>query len=369
MTLPTPPQNTPGPDTPSRGPLAPSAPPVHSGTTPSAFTRLNAGSAAVLGIRPDAYAGLLGLAPPHLDDDRYRTPAATNVRLWELMVAHSPWPVVAELMADRSHLGRLGVWDYLLTSAPTPLEGLRDAVHHVAAVADAGTEAITITDDGQHITLSHLNTADLTYEAASAIRSYALGLLRRRLGEAAGRPIVPTRVTLAAKAPRRHGVLTDLYGTRAVEFESAADSVTFRAADLHRPAPHAQPGLSALLRRHAEQTLAAAIPLHTWIDLFRASLRTALEEGEEIPTLTSATRRLAVGSRTLQRRLEEHGTTWRAELDAARRAYVTHLLTATDRPVEAIAARNGYADARALRRAVHRWTGQSPSALRKGAAG
>ena len=383
----TPRQDAPGPDTPLRGlpaPTSPSpppasaptssapsaaAPPAHPGTTPSAFTRLNAGTAALLGIRPDAYAGLPGLAPPYLDDDRYRTPSATNVRLWELMVAHAPWPEVAGLMAGRSHLGRLGVWDYLLTSAPTPLEGLRDAVHHVAAVADAGTEAVTISDDGRHITLSHLNTAELTYEAASAIRSYALGLLCRRIGEAAGRPVVPTRVTLAAKAPRRHAALTGLYGTRAVEFESAADSVTFRAADLRCPAPHAQPGLSDLLRRHSEQALATAIPLHTWLDLFRATLRTALEQGEEIPTLASATRRLAVGSRTLQRRLEEHGTTWRAELDAARRAHVVHLLTATDQTLDAIAARNGYADARALRRAVHRWTGRTPSALRKGAAG
>ncbi|WP_164986325.1 AraC family transcriptional regulator [Streptomyces roseicoloratus] len=342
---------------------------MHHGTTPSAFTRLNVGSAALLGIRPDAYAGLPGLAPPYLDDDRYRTPAATNVRLWELMVAHTPWPAVAELMADRSHLGRLGVWDYLLTSAPTPLDGIRDAVHHLAAAADAGTEALTITDDGQHITLSHLNTAELTYEAASAIRSYALGLLRRRIGEAAGRPIVPVRVTLAAEAPRRHGALTGLYGTRAVDFESAADSITFRAADLRRPAPHAQPGLSELLRRHAEQALATAVPLHTWIDLFRAALRTALEQDGDVPTLASTSRRLSVGSRTLQRRLEEHGTSWRAELDAARRAHVTRLLTATDQTLDAIAARNGYADARTLRRAVRRWTGRTPSALRKGAAG
>ncbi|MFE2163700.1 hypothetical protein ACFXB3_01240 [Streptomyces sp. NPDC059447] len=29
--------------------------------------------------------------------------------------------------AEQSGLGALGVWDYLITSTPTPLEGIRDA--------------------------------------------------------------------------------------------------------------------------------------------------------------------------------------------------------------------------------------------------
>ncbi|MFE2163699.1 hypothetical protein ACFXB3_01235 [Streptomyces sp. NPDC059447] len=56
-------------------------------------------------------------------------------------------------------------------------------------------------------------------------------------------------MTLAAKAPRRHEALVQLYGTRRIDFEAPDSSITFLARDLKAPAPHAQPGLSAVRRR------------------------------------------------------------------------------------------------------------------------
>ncbi|MGP3690116.1 helix-turn-helix domain-containing protein [Streptomyces sp. IBSNAI002] len=76
-------------------------------------------------------------------------------------------------------------------------------------------------------------------------------------------------------------------------------------------------------------------------------------------------RRMAVSTRTLQRRLDEHGTTWNEEAEGLRRARITRLLHDTDLGIDAIAARSGYADARALRRAVQRWYGTTPGALRR----
>jgi AraC-like DNA-binding protein len=71
-------------------------------------------------------------------------------------------------------------------------------------------------------------------------------------------------------------------------------------------------------------------------------------------SLPVAARRLAVSARTLQRRLADEGTTWRAEIDAARRERAASLLqqgTTSD----VTAARLGYSESRALRRALRRW--------------
>ncbi|MEV4947920.1 AraC family transcriptional regulator ligand-binding domain-containing protein [Streptomyces sp. NPDC053755] len=148
--------HSPGPNTSPTGPLAPEASGDHRGTTPAAFTRLNARNATLLGVPPSTFAQLLGMAPEYLNDDRYRTPAATNVRLWQLMTTRAPWTDVAAFMAHRSPLGHLGVWDYLLTSAPTPLEGLRDGMDYLATVADIGTETLLVSDGGSEITISHV---------------------------------------------------------------------------------------------------------------------------------------------------------------------------------------------------------------------
>ncbi|MGW2400602.1 AraC family transcriptional regulator ligand-binding domain-containing protein [Kitasatospora sp. NPDC001664] len=343
----------------------PSQPPSqpHEGTTPSAFTRVNAGCAELLGVEREQYGRLLGMAPEHLTDDRYRTPAATNIRIWQLMVTQVHWTEVALAMTRQSSLGAFGVWDYLLTSAATPLDGLRDASAHLAAIADAGTEEVRIAEEDGEVVVSHANEADLTDETAAAIRSFAMGLFRRRLSEATRQDLVPVRVALAARAPRRHRALRELYGGAPVEFDAPISSVTFAAADIRAANPLAQPGLSAVLRAHAEQSVATAVPLHSWLDLFRIALAAAEREGG--PTLTAVAQRLAIGPRTLQRRLDEHGTTWREELQAVRRTRALELLRGTELSTEAIAARTGYADARALRRAVRRWSGSSPSALRE----
>ncbi|GAA1408356.1 hypothetical protein GCM10009639_57970 [Kitasatospora putterlickiae] len=68
-------------------------------------------------------------------------------------------------------------------------------------------------------------------------------------------------------------------------------------------------------------------------------------------------------------RLDEHGTTWSGEAEALRRTRITRLLRTTDLTIDAIAARTGYADARALRRAVRRWCGNTPDALRRAGRG
>ncbi|MFE9560300.1 helix-turn-helix domain-containing protein [Streptomyces sp. NPDC006487] len=336
---------------------------AHQGTTSSALARLSVNVARLVGIRPHGYAHLPGMAPQHLDDDRFRTPSATAIRIAELTTVHAHWTEMSVLLARESSIGTLGVWDYLITSAPTPLEGIRDAAAYFAAVADPLTDGMRIAEDGERVTIGHVNRADIAHEAACGIRGYALGLYRRRLGEATGRCLVPLQVSLAAKAPPRHDALIELYGTRNIEFEAPASSITFRTADLNTPTPHAQPGLSTVLRRHAEQTLASAIPLHDWLDLFRTALASAHEGGA--PTLSSVAQRMALSPRTLQRRLEEHGTTWSEEVETVRRDHITRLLHDTDLSVDSIATRSGYADARALRRAVKRWYGTTPAALRR----
>jgi AraC-like DNA-binding protein len=71
-------------------------------------------------------------------------------------------------------------------------------------------------------------------------------------------------------------------------------------------------------------------------------------------SLRTAARMLAVSPRTLQRRLADEGTSWRAIVDGTRRERVTALL-AEDATADVTAARVGYAGSRALRRALRRW--------------
>ncbi|MFG6196247.1 helix-turn-helix domain-containing protein [Nonomuraea sp. JJY05] len=155
-----------------------------------------------------------------------------------------------------------------------------------------------------------------------------------------------------------------LFGTRRVRLETDDPSITFAWADIEAPLPRADPALAAILDDHARLSVAAARPVLGWLDRFHAVLESAVAGGP--PGLDQVAGQLAMSPRTLQRRLRDEGTSWREELERLRRRRVDRLLRETTLSVESIAARVGFTDSRALRRAIHRWYGHGPAAIRAG---
>jgi AraC-like DNA-binding protein len=154
-------------------------------------------------------------------------------------------------------------------------------------------------------------------------------------------------VTLPSAAPRSPRPFIEAFGTRQVEFGAPASSVTFGPADLAAPMTGADPLLAGILR---DYTAPVTPPTITFLEAFDLALADTIRGGR--PTLQEVADRLAMSSRTLQRRLGEHGTCWRAELEAARRGI------AYDRcgvKMASLARQLGYADSRSLRRALRRW--------------
>ena len=76
---------------------------------------------------------------------------------------------------------------------------------------------------------------------------------------------------------------------------------------------------------------------------------------------------LQVSERTLRRRLREDGSSFRDLCERMRLETAQHLLVEQGVTVAAAAARLGYSDARAFRRACKRWLGQVPGKMRRAA--
>jgi len=83
------------------------------------------------------------------------------------------------------------------------------------------------------------------------------------------------------------------------------------------------------------------------------------------PTLEAVARDLNMSARTLRRRLDEAGTSYRALLDEVRRALAEEMLTAAPLSMDDIAIRLGYAEATPFIHAFKRWTGSTPAAYRR----
>ncbi|WP_194924384.1 AraC family transcriptional regulator ligand-binding domain-containing protein [Catenulispora pinisilvae] len=329
--------------------MADDNPAVVTGTVSSHVTNLVLRTARDAGLNEAETARLPGLADEVLADEFARPPTASLLRLWELFATAAPTPGAGLRVAAGADLGRLHVWDYLFTGADNLAAGARLAAEHLHLVVDPSA-VMTVQDDGALLTIGYSSEASWT-QAADGIHEFIMALILRRSREALGVPLRPVHVGFAHHAPRSHQHLTDAFGTSHLDFGRPANTVTFLAADAQATKP-ADPGLTRILSHYADLLAAASRPAPDWWKHFEQVLALAIADGT--PSLAQMAQRLVLTPRTLQRRLNDHGTTWQRELDKARSTHATALKT-TGLPMAAVAARVGYSDPRSLRRAVHRW--------------
>ncbi|MGW0245890.1 helix-turn-helix domain-containing protein [Nocardia goodfellowii] len=332
-------------------------------TASTHLIRLVRDAARAAGADADKLAAVPGTDDAALAGELNRIPLRSLVQLWEALAAARPGPGAGLAVAAAAPLGTLTTWDYLVTNGPTLADALHSAQPYHRLVT-AAAEGFDLHHDGE-LTVGFRTTAG-DPAVAAVVNEYVLAYYLRRAREATGRAVTPVRVTFGHSAPPDHRLLTDAFGTTAIEFDAEADSITFAAADATAPLLRADPMLADLLRSHADLVLASARPLPSPLEAFRIALAAAIADGD--PTLAAVARRLAMSPRSLQRHLAEHETTWRHEYDAVRYEQAKTLLAEGRLTTAAIAQRLGFTDDRALRKAFRRWAGTSPSRLRAASA-
>ena len=98
-------------------------------------------------------------------------------------------------------------------------------------------------------------------------------------------------------------------------------------------------------------------------DLVRRLLAGELCNGE--PTLEEIVPRLHMSARTLHRRLEEEGTSFRQVLAEVRREIAARHLSERRLAIDEIAFLPGFSEPSAFNRAFKRWTGHAPLGYRQ----
>ncbi|WP_370138204.1 AraC family transcriptional regulator ligand-binding domain-containing protein [Streptacidiphilus sp. EB103A] len=280
-------------------------------------------------------------------DDDISVGGECYLRALELAAHHRGEPDIGLLAGAGFVHGQLGVYDYLFSSARTLGEGHAANQRHLDAITTAG-RFLQARDSERDLRIAlSMDGDDQRLELAIQV-GIADVLTRSRW--ATGQWIRPVEVTLRQRAPRRSAVFTEFLGTTRVVFDADTDSLVLREVDLSLPLRTADPALAAIMRRHVTLMPRVQPQPTTWPDRVQQALAAALADGTA--SLDTVARRLATSSRTLQRRLAEAGTTWRHELDRARRAELSrHAATHRERQAALV----GYSDARALRRAQRRW--------------
>ncbi|MFF2554622.1 helix-turn-helix domain-containing protein [Nocardia sp. NPDC058058] len=329
------------------------------GTIPTRTALVLQQTALTVGVSPTHLSGAVEMDSVALGDDRVRVPIESAWRMWE-MIGFAGGPGAGLCASAAAGRGSLGVWDYLFSSRATLGESLRTVMELRSAVTDPSVDWQVLEDGG--VLTVRVGVAVEADPVFVPVEEFVLALVLRRVREATGAHIIPIRVAFTHRASGRHAHLIDEFGTSRIDFGASHSEISF--LDIANLPTGRDPHLGDLLCDYARLTLAGARPLPSWLDRFHGAVSDAIASGDL--SLGTVSARMLTSPRTLQRRLTELGTGWRDEVDRVRRQRAMDLLRETDLTVQAIAARVGFSDARALRRAFVQWTGQSPADFRTG---
>jgi AraC-like DNA-binding protein len=150
-----------------------------------------------------------------------------------------------------------------------------------------------------------------------------------------------------------------------VRYDAPACFVRFPTSLLAQRPWLADPAIAALAREQCEAEFEKLFPDAAPIASEVRRRVAAAPEGT--PTLEAIARTLGLSSRTLRRRLEQEGVSYRDIVEAALRERCERLLAETDLQVSEVAFRAGYNDVSNFTRAFRRWTGKTPKAYRRDA--
>jgi AraC-like DNA-binding protein len=192
---------------------------------------------------------------------------------------------------------------------------------------------------------------------------YALASLLSHARKRCGTAFHPERVWFVHERPRDVGPLQNFFGTRRIEFERADNGLVFERALLDEPVLGCDPRMLETIDRLAREALVDAPPVSDFVGRVEAHLRDRMSNG--FPRAEKIARELHMSSRTLQRRLEEAGTSFKDLLVRVRSELARRHMSEGKLSIAEVTCRLGFSDVSTFGRAFKRWTGKSPKAYRR----
>lgn len=172
--------------------------------------------------------------------------------------------------------------------------------------------------------------------------------------EASGCPLRPSSVHFSYPRPAYHTHYNEVFGVP-LHFGSSSNRLCFAAQDLRRPLLTRHAGMREIICQELDRRLGAQRKLSGWVSTLARNMRQALAEGR-LPGLEEQATALHQSARTLRRRLEEQGLSFRILLDLIR-GELEQDFELQGLSAEEIALRLGYGDLDAYRHARRRWRG------------
>jgi AraC-like DNA-binding protein len=153
------------------------------------------------------------------------------------------------------------------------------------------------------------------------------------------------------------------FGAGVVRFEAPFNGFHFPRQYLDSPVEGADPKLHEVIRKHVDNLVEQLPTARSLSVQVRDLIAKQLKGGT--PSALDVARALAIGPRTLARKLEQEHTTFKQLLDDVRGQLATRYVGDSDLAFSEIAFLLGFSQSASFHRAFKRWTGKTPLEYRR----
>ncbi|CAA0103940.1 putative HTH-type transcriptional regulator [Zhongshania aliphaticivorans] len=262
------------------------------------------------------------------------------------------------LAGERYHLSAYGIWGFALASSPSVRKTVElSQTYQELTFVFAG---FTVKEDGEYASLVFDNSdvpADISLFSIEREILAAMVILRELLGAELG----PEWVTFQHPRPA-YGDLYDTCFNGQVTFSAPRNELIFPRRLLDMPRVQGNGATASLLDKQCSELIAQRTARKGVSGKVRDILLRRRPMSMDMELVADT---LCMTSRTLRRKLQSEGTSFRQLVDEIRMTLAEEMLTGTRLGVEQIAERLCYADASSFSQAFKRMSGKTPSTVRK----
>jgi AraC-like DNA-binding protein len=310
-----------------------------------------------LGVRASAVLRRAGLPQAYVNQPRVLLTTEELFALWRAIGQVSTNPAIGLLLGTESRIERF----HPVSLAALSTENFGAAVDRMARYKQltCPEEILQEKDDEEWSVHFRWLLADEVEPPVLIECAFAWVLSIARCGT--GTRLLPLRVEFVQ--PRPHGKTIERHFGCSLVCGSPRNAIVFRTADAERPFVTRNAELLGMLAPQFEEELKRENSDENFLERVRVAIQQKLT-GQR-PTIEDIADALHISSRTLQRRLQEEGSSFQRVLEEARHQLARHYLNNSVLELNEAAYLLGYEDGNSFVRAFRTWEGVPPARWRE----